>query len=78
MDKGVVAEFDTPANLLNNPETIFSGMVKAANDPSLYDMVEGYTGPKPSVSRSQAPQTPVSEATPVEQSPTDPANNNEN
>ena len=43
MDKGVVAEFDTPANLLNNPETIFSGMVKAANDPTLYDMVEGYT-----------------------------------
>ena len=47
MDKGVVAEFDTPANLLNNPDSIFSGMVKAANDPSLYDMVEGYTGPKP-------------------------------
>ena len=78
MDKGVVAEFDTPANLLNNPDSIFSGMVKAANDPTLYDMVEGYTGPKPSVFRSQAPQTPVSEATPVEQSPTDPANNNEN
>ncbi|KAK8811416.1 hypothetical protein WA158_003150 [Blastocystis sp. Blastoise] len=47
MDQGIVAEFDTPLNLLNNPNSIFSGMVVAANDPNLYTMVKGYTGPIP-------------------------------
>ncbi|KAK8793492.1 hypothetical protein WA158_004851 [Blastocystis sp. Blastoise] len=42
MDQGIVAEFDTPLNLLNNPNSIFSGMVEAANDPNLYTMVKGY------------------------------------
>ncbi|KAK8793382.1 hypothetical protein WA158_004741 [Blastocystis sp. Blastoise] len=42
MDQGIVAEFDTPLNLLNNPNSIFSGMVVAANDPNLYTMVKGY------------------------------------
>ena len=41
MDKGLVAEFDTPANLLHKPDSIFKGMVMAANDPSLFDMVPG-------------------------------------
>ncbi|KAK8805917.1 hypothetical protein WA158_002573 [Blastocystis sp. Blastoise] len=44
MDQGIVAEFDTPLNLLNNSNSIFSGMVVAANDPNLYTMVKGYTG----------------------------------
>ncbi|KAK8809647.1 hypothetical protein WA158_000590 [Blastocystis sp. Blastoise] len=42
MDKGIVAEFDTPLNLLNKPNSIFSGMVAAANNKTLYDMVPGY------------------------------------
>ncbi|KAK8820600.1 hypothetical protein WA577_006656 [Blastocystis sp. JDR] len=39
MDKGVVAEYDTPANLLRKEGGIFRGMVIAANDPTLFDMV---------------------------------------
>ncbi|KNB43592.1 ABC transporter [Blastocystis sp. subtype 4] len=34
MDAGLVAEYDTPYN-------IFRGMVVAANDPTLFDMVPG-------------------------------------
>ena len=41
MDKGVVAEYDTPANLLRKEDGIFRGMVIAANDPTLFDMVPG-------------------------------------
>ena len=41
MDKGVVAEYDTPANLLRKEGGIFRGMVIAANDPTLFDMVPG-------------------------------------
>ena len=41
MDQGVVAEFDTPYNLLHKEDGIFKGMVMAANDPSLFDMVPG-------------------------------------
>ena len=41
MDKGVVAEYDSPANLLHKENGIFRGMVLAANDPSLFDMVPG-------------------------------------
>ena len=41
MDKGMVAEYDTPANLLRKEGGIFRGMVIAANDPTLFDMVPG-------------------------------------
>ena len=41
MDKGVVAEYDTPANLLRKEGGIFRDMVIAANDPTLFDMVPG-------------------------------------
>ena len=41
MDKGVVAEYDSPANLLRKEGGIFRGMVIAANDPTLFDMVPG-------------------------------------
>ena len=41
MDRGVVAEYDTPANLLRKEGGIFRGMVIAANDPTLFDMVPG-------------------------------------
>ena len=36
-----MAEFDTPYNLLHKENGIFKGMVMAANDPSLFDMVPG-------------------------------------
>ena len=36
MDNGTVAEFDTPERLLQNPEGIFSKLVAAANDETLY------------------------------------------
>ena len=41
MDAGLVAEYDSPANLLRKEGGIFRGMVVAANDPSLFDMVPG-------------------------------------
>ena len=41
MDAGVVAEYDTPYNLLHKENGIFRGMVVAANDPTLFDMVPG-------------------------------------
>ena len=40
MDAGVVAEYDTPYNLLHQ-EGVFKGMVLAANDPNLFDLVPG-------------------------------------
>ena len=40
MDAGVVAEYDTPCNLLHR-ESMFKGMVLAANDPNLFDLVPG-------------------------------------
>ena len=41
MDQGIVAEFDTPYNLLHKEGGMFKGMVLAANDPNLFDMVPG-------------------------------------
>ena len=41
MDAGLVAEYDTPYNLLHKENGIFRGMVVAANDPTLFDMVPG-------------------------------------
>ena len=41
MDSGKVAEYDTPVNLLRKENGIFRGMVIAANDPTLFDMVPG-------------------------------------
>ena len=41
MDSGKVAEYDSPANLLRKENGIFRGMVIAANDPTLFDMVPG-------------------------------------
>lgn len=41
MNAGEVAEYDTPANLLNKKEGIFRQMILAANDPSLFDQVPG-------------------------------------
>ena len=41
MDQGIVAEFDTPYNLLHKEGGMFKGMVLAANDPTLFDMVPG-------------------------------------
>ena len=40
MDAGVVAEYDSPYNLLHK-ESVFKGMVLAANDPNLFDLVPG-------------------------------------
>ena len=40
MDAGKVAEYDTPYNLLHK-NGIFKGMVLAANDPNLFDLVPG-------------------------------------
>ena len=40
MDAGLVAEYDTPSNLLHK-DGIFKGMVLAANDPNLFDLVPG-------------------------------------
>ena len=39
MDNGNAAEFDSPENLLKNPEGIFSKLVAAANDETLYSEV---------------------------------------
>ena len=47
MDQGVVAEFDTPYNLLHKENGIFKSMVLAANDPTLFDMVENCEDVKP-------------------------------
>ena len=41
MNQGRVAEFDTPANLLNKENGLFRKMALAENDPSLFDQVPG-------------------------------------
>lgn len=40
MDAGQIAEFDEPANLFRNKESIFYGMVKAADDQELIQHLE--------------------------------------
>ena len=37
MDKGMVAEFDTPKNLMSNKDSIFYGMAKESNLIPKYD-----------------------------------------
>ncbi|KAK8803750.1 hypothetical protein WA158_001444 [Blastocystis sp. Blastoise] len=66
MDQGIVAEFDTPLNLLNNPNSIFSGMVVAANDPNLYTMVKGYTGSIPQTQTSTTQESNTKNTTPAD------------
>ena len=68
MDQGIVAEFDTPYNLLHKEGGMFKGMVLAANDPTLFDMVENCEDVKEELKEieNQKNQTEVS---PMDQSP---------
>ena len=74
MDQGIVAEFDTPYNLLHKEGGIFKGMVLAANDPTLFDMVENCEDVKAELKEieDQKNQTEVS---PVEESPLEKSDN---
>ena len=58
MDKGMVAEYDTPANLLRKEGGIFRGMVIAANDPTLFDMVPGCEDMKELLKKEDAGESP--------------------
>ena len=68
MDQGIVAEFDTPYNLLHKQGGMFKGMVLAANDPTLFDMVENCEDVKAELKEieDQKNQTEVS---PIDESP---------
>lgn len=60
MDKGIAAEFDTPKNLLKNPNGIFSQLVAQtgqANARLLRSMVFGDEEEKIEVSKSQESDT---------------------
>ncbi|KAK8831993.1 hypothetical protein WA577_005092 [Blastocystis sp. JDR] len=58
MDKGMVAEYDTPANLLRKEGGIFRGMVIAANDPTLFDMVPDCEDMKELLKKEDAEESP--------------------
>ena len=58
MDKGVVAEYDTPANLLRKEGGIFRGMVIAANDPTKFDMVPDCEDMKELLKKEDAEESP--------------------
>ncbi|OAO15125.1 ABC transporter, partial [Blastocystis sp. ATCC 50177/Nand II] len=58
MDKGMVAEYDTPANLLRKEGGIFRDMVIAANDPTLFDMVPGCEDMKELLKKEDAEESP--------------------
>ena len=75
MDQGIVAEFDTPYNLLHKEGGMFKGMVLAANDPTLFDMVPGCEEMKEELKeiedqKNQAEVSPMDE-TPMELSQDD-------
>ena len=67
MDQGIVAEFDTPYNLLHKENGIFKGMVLAANDPTLFDMVENCEDVKAELKEIED-QNNQTEVSPVDES----------
>jgi len=60
---GLIAEFDSPANLLKDPDGVFTSMVQAGNEEHLVNLVQGAPSKgTPALAPQSAPLGPAAAA----------------